>query len=1260
MRWTRWIAVLALALLVGIPALLLHRLLYTQQGLEFVLSRLQGLETARIEVSGASGVIAGPLSFDRVVVDHAAVRVVADGLRGTPSVLSLIGGRIALSDVSMQRVEVTVKDRGPQPETEVHFLPRWLSIVAPDVALHEIGVTLKNGYRLHVASLQGSLRLTRWRLDVDPFVIKDPAGRVSGKLFLRGSLPLGLRGEASGRWRLPDGRDYRFGGNARGNLARLGVDASITQPAALAFAGNLLDLNHEARAVGTLRAVNFDGSPWIPPGRLPQLSGSIAVDARRDAIGIDGTMTSPAFGAAPVRLHGSGRYAARVLDVVALRAWLPRSATSLSTAGTVRFAGEAPALELAGEWKALRWPLAGDLIVESATGTYRLGGELPYVLEVKATAKGPKIPEADFAATGSVDREQLVLDRFSGTVLKGRLDGSGRVSWVNERPWRAKLSGRSLDVAGLRPDLNGRIDIDAEIEGRGFSATAPWTARLGRLSGTLFGRALTGSGEIAFREGGYDLKRVRIANAGSHVDVDGRWGPNVDLRWSADLRSLSLVDPSLHGELVSAGFVRGTQARPEINAEARARHLRFGEVSAESLEADFDVDLSDRRGSRADVSARGLSAGGLEFDTMQLLAKGRTGDHEIRLAATSPGSPKRRIAGFKASLRASGSAEVAQRSWAGTLDDASFDFPDGGARLAQPAALELGPALVKSAPLCLVTGDARLCVEGEWHRTPESWRVLYSAQDWPLQRLLTTLLGRREFDGRLQVSGWAEQKPGRDWVGGTAIILDQPTLEVRRNKSRSDRVEIGGGRVDLYADEDELRAVAEMQMAASTQLHGRVTARREPGRPLAENPVSGEISAESSVLTALPLFVPEIDRSEGRLEGSVRVGGTLGDPRFDGDFHLRDGRIDLYRTNLSLTAATLDGRFVGDELEFEGNATTRKGPLTLSGRFTWPEGVMTGSLRLKGNNLLVADTPEYRIQASPDLRIAADAGMYTVTGEVLIPTARISPKDLSSSVSTSDDERIVGAEVEEAGPSTLQRVHSSIHVRLGDDVRVETYGLNARLGGEVTVKTEPGDRARGNGAIKVIDGEYKAFGVYVKITRGVLSYRDAPLGEPTLDLVAEREIKNENIKVSVNVRGQLDNPFITLSSEPAMPNNEALSYLLTGRSINTLQSNEAASVNRAAESLAVSGGGLLLGGLGKRLGLDEVSVESTTGKSSSTTDTQVVLGKFLSPKLFVSYGISIAEAINTIKLRYSLNPRWSVKAEAGLEQSADIEYRIER
>jgi translocation and assembly module TamB len=228
-------------------------------------------------------------------------------------------------------------------------------------------------------------------------------------------------------------------------------------------------------------------------------------------------------------------------------------------------------------------------------------------------------------------------------------------------------------------------------------------------------------------------------------------------------------------------------------------------------------------------------------------------------------------------------------------------------------------------------------------------------------------------------------------------------------------------------------------------------------------------------------------------------------------------------------------------------------------------------------------------------------------------------------------------------------------VIIGDDVRVDTFGLKAKLGGELTVITRPGDVARGDGSINVVEGEYSAFGTNVKIAKGKLSYDNAPLGSPTIDLVAERRIEDADVTVAINVRGPLGSPFIDLTSTPAMSSNQALSYLIVGKSIDTLQSGEAASIDKAAQSLAISGGGLLLGGLSERLGLDSISLERT-----GEDDTSVVLGKFLSPNLFVSYGISIVEAINTIKLRYSLNDKWSLKAEAGLYQSADVEYRIER
>jgi translocation and assembly module TamB len=144
--------------------------------------------------------------------------------------------------------------------------------------------------------------------------------------------------------------------------------------------------------------------------------------------------------------------------------------------------------------------------------------------------------------------------------------------------------------------------------------------------------------------------------------------------------------------------------------------------------------------------------------------------------------------------------------------------------------------------------------------------------------------------------------------------------------------------------------------------------------------------------------------------------------------------------------------------------------------------------------------------------------------------------------------------------------------------------------------------------------------------------------------------------VAVNVRGTLEEPYISITSTPAMSSNEALLVPAHG------PFDRHVAVRRGRERQP-----------GRRKPRDErrglrarryrftararrVSVE----KESDTGDTSVVLGKAISPKLFVSYGVSIAEAINTIKLRYTLNNRWAVKAESGLDQSADIEYKIER
>ena len=378
----RIVLVAVLLALLAVPILAAYRLLHSEAGLQFALDQLKHIPGVRIEASGASGTLAGPLTIARLVIEQEAARIEAEGVRLDASTSALLHGEIELRQAAVDRLEVTLREREPRPPERPGFMPRFLSVEAPDVQLAQVGIVLVDGRRVDVAEVRGALAMTRWRIALNDIVIDDPAGHVEGNLTLRATEPLGLRAAANGHWRLPDERTYRFATALRGNLDRLATTVTLAEPASLSFVGSALTLGDAPRVVGTLRAVEFDGSPWLAAGQLPLLSGSVALDASATAFGLDGTLTAAEFGDGPLRLQANGRWHEGRLDIESLRAWEPRSTLELEVSGSARFVDPAPELALDAEWTALRWPLAGDPVVRSALGSLQLRGSLPYTFEL--------------------------------------------------------------------------------------------------------------------------------------------------------------------------------------------------------------------------------------------------------------------------------------------------------------------------------------------------------------------------------------------------------------------------------------------------------------------------------------------------------------------------------------------------------------------------------------------------------------------------------------------------------------------------------------------------------------------------------------------------------------------------------------------------------------------------------------------------------------------------------------------------------------
>jgi translocation and assembly module TamB len=305
-----------------------------------------------------------------------------------------------------------------------------------------------------------------------------------------------------------------------------------------------------------------------------------------------------------------------------------------------------------------------------------------------------------------------------------------------------------------------------------------------------------------------------------------------------------------------------------------------------------------------------------------------------------------------------------------------------------------------------------------------------------------------------------------------------------------------------------------------------------------------------------------------------------------------------------------------------------------------------------GSDLRVLNIPEARVDASPDVALHMDGRRIDLRGTVTLPYARIEPAHLTKAVLPSSDEVIVAHDV--APHETLITVFSDITLVLGERVTVNTQGLSGRLSGSINVKSDDTGINRGSGELKVEEGKYVAYGRNLDIERGRLLFSNGFISDPGLDLRAVK--KFPDITAGVNVRGTLRSPRMTFFSDPEVAQSQIVSLLLAGGSLESLQNanDPSAHANAGRSDALTQGGAILAQQIGGRFDI-EAGVEQ-----DMTNETSLVLGRYLSPRLYVSYGVGLVEAINTVKMRYTIGDHWTIKTEAGTQRSADLVFTIEK
>ncbi|MFZ5637927.1 MAG: translocation/assembly module TamB domain-containing protein [Pseudomonadota bacterium] len=860
---------------------------------------------------------------------------------------------------------------------------------------------------------------------------------------------------------------------------------------------------------------------------------------------------------------------------------------------------------------------------------------------------------ATLALKARGDAASARFDTLRATMPSGRLDGRGTLAWMPTLRWQAEATLAGFDPGYLFPDWPGAVNGalrstgDTRRDG-GLDVRVEANALGGRLrGGALGGRAnvlarlpASAAGEAARTDYEGD---VALTLGASRIDAKGRIADAFDIDATFSPLRLNDLLPTAQGTLRGDLRLRGPRTRPDVEVDLAGEALRYDDWRADTLRARGRLPWRAGAAGALDIDGTGVDAG-LAFARLRLQARGAV--EALRIEGDADADIGRLELAAELSKRGA--------QWAGTLAALRFAPTNGPAwALRAPAAFAATPSpsglRLRIPSSCFATASAdaagELCADIDW---PTRADVRGAAL--PLA-LLTPYLPERERGEIWRLRGAfdvdAQVRPrGASW-SGTARVR---SVEGGLSPGARARREILGYR-DLALDARFDPQRIETELGAALTPNGRIDARIASGWD-GDAPLQGTIDIDTRALAWLELFSPDIVEPQGHLQGRIALAGTRARPALGGQARLEQFRAELPALALSLRDGELrfDAQPDGTAI-LAGRVRSGEGTLRVDGSLGWRGDDTPLRLAVTGEDVLVSDTRQLRAVVDPSVVVRYVAGQpIAVTGRVRIDSATLDLERLDAGVSASEDVVVLDPANPERGARTP--LDLDLVLEAGDDVRLHGFGLDGSLGGSVRMRARPGRETTATGSLEV-EGRYRAYGQNLRITRGRLLWSNTAFSDPVIDVRAERVVGP--VTAGIDVTGRASSPEAQVWSDPATSESEALSYLALGRPLSSATADE----NRqlSAASAALSAGNLLASQLGARIGLDDAGVS----ESRALGGTVVGVGKYLSPRLYVGYGVSLLGTGQVLTLKYLLRKGFDIEIESStVENRGSVNWRKEK
>lgn len=885
-------------------------------------------------------------------------------------------------------------------------------------------------------------------------------------------------------------------------------------------------------------------------------------------------------------------------------------------------------------WNNLAYGDKSNVLFRSARGNLHAAGDLNALqVSLQGQVQGKDLPSVVARASAKLLPKTKAEDiRLSLKTLQGQINATGEVEYAPQLKWKMKVDTVGINPAALLPELAGEINADITSQGKIAQGKPIASATINRLSGRWQKQTLNGTGSILINGEDIEAKNLALSVGNNRLQLNGTMAKKqLALEFSLAGEKLAAFYPELAGSLNGKGKIKGSISAPQIQAQFTGKNITFGDNKVAALNVSLNSVLQGAGSFDNRIELQNIQVAEQQWQRVLVDTQGYYDKHALHLQTT----------GGNVNLQLNGRGGfTAIDAWQGILSALNLDAYETKWQLQNPAEVKFSPEDFFVRHFCLQDRFSGLCID-----------VLHSRQtvvDYEISELSPRSFAAfipDEFAVKTALKGKGKITVQADGQlrGNADIYLTPGSISVFSDNQPPLVLKLKQAKLQAQFNDRQAKTELSVDFMESGSIKGQALL-----SDYRKKNIIGQFAVQIPDLGKFKKFIPKAGEVGGNINGQLQISGTVDTPKISGDIELKNGVIKIpeYATDLEHIRIRLSAHKTG-QIDIDGKIGTPEGDLTTQGNlFLSP---LKLNLSLNGKNMLVANAKDMKVVISPEFRIVVNPKSgININGKVLIPKASVTLPDFSAGQSISSDVVMVNEKKKDKQAISNDAdspVHANVAVVLGDAVYFRNKDANIRLKGSIDIIVRPGQPVNARGVIEVASGIYQLYGQELDIQRGRVSFAGGNINNPTVDVLALREV--DNVEVGASVKGPVEHLQLKLTSTPAMPDSAILSYLIFGRPPDDSMDSEALLQMAAGLSL----GSVLSNRLSEKTGLDVFDLGVSGLKA----------GKYLGKDLYIGLKSNFFTGVTQFIARYQFTNRLNLEATAQeQEQAVDLLYQFEK